>query len=140
MQNNKGIYVLGAALLILVGALFVVNIHGSQPTAGASVVSAPVFTGGVWVIASSTETFNTSEVSGTFFSPFVNSSSSVGTTATQVLAPNPGRVAGTVCNEGAVNAWLTIATTVTSTVGQSNYFAQHTGRLLVPSACYELTR
>lgn len=72
-----------------------------------------------------------------------NTTKSASSTPVLALSPNTGRIRASVCNNSAtVNAYATVVagsvTSVTSTVGQSNYFATSSARLIAPATCWDM--
>lgn len=138
---KKSEIIISVIVGVTIFATIIVGINHDHGSLSAAQSSAPVFTSGVWAIAntSTAQTVDTFELTNTFGTS-TNSSANVSTTAKQVLAPNTGRVGGGICNEGSQNVWLSIGTAVTSTPGQSGFFATSTGRLLTAGSCFNLTQ
>ena len=123
---------LASFLISFVAVKYAIN----KSFGGGAVVQIQTVTTAVWAIASTTEPWTTSEQTGSIMSASVNSSSTVGTTAVQLLAPNTGRVKASVCNNSASAGFIAFNNTVTSTVGATGYFALGTGVLVPAGQCH----
>ncbi len=123
-----------ALLVSLLGGYLLAN---QKTNLGAGTVYIPILTNGVYVITASSTAQNWTafEVSGTLGNYSVNSSKTASTTPVQLLAPNTGRLAVTVCNDGTDKGYVAVGATATSTLGQTGYFTTSTGILVPAQTC-----
>ena len=122
---------------ITLGLVLIVSAFGEK-NLGASIIGSQVPTQGVWAVASTSQPWTALEVSGSLANAAVNSSTTVGTTAVQVLAPNSGRVKASVCNNSSIPGFLTLNSSVTTTPGAANYFVAGTGQIVPAGSCINL--
>lgn len=125
-----------SAVVLASFALSFIAVKYSVQNYGAAITQIQTVTTGVWAIASTTEAWSAYEQTGTVMSPGVNSSTTVGTTAVQILAPNTGRVKASVCNNSGTVGFLSFNNSATSTPGATGYFVVGTGRAVLAGACY----
>lgn len=133
---NKNIII--GILVIALGVLGYVGLNKDKVFGSGSITGIQAITSGVYAIASTTEAWTASETTGTSMSVAVNSSTTVGTTAVQVLAPNTGRMKASVCNTSAVAGFVSFNNSVTSTPGKVGYFVLGTGVYVPAGSCINL--
>lgn len=135
MNNNK-YYALSLVLVVLVfgGAILATLSRIPKSSFGGAVVSSPVIVNGVNAVMATTtpQIWSVSEIAGSLSSTSTNSQVLVGATTTQLLAPNSGRVWGSVCNESALNGWISFARAAATQ-------ATSTGRLVPAGTCFQLS-